>query len=205
MKQSIVDTVLYIALLVLFVLFCFGGAVLLGFAVGGCCPAIDPEEPIHFDETFTDVELTQLLSATAEWSVAMDRDMPPLFYDEPHGWQPSHWLDERSVVHRMTEGEAATLRDVATITDERVFSENFVGLASPGGSVIIAIERLSIDNLAAVMRHELGHRYGCLGHSPAPSLMVGTLSKDLRCIDFDTIEQVCDVNDCGPNWGPTCQ
>lgn len=171
----------------------------------GCCPAIDAETPIHFDREFTDLELVPMVSAVAEWAVAMDRDMPPMTYDEPHGWNAVEWAKERTVVHRMTEPETVLLRQLAV---SGLWGKNFVGLTSSGGSIVIAIERLGGDpeNLRRVMLHELWHRYGCFGHEDAPSLRVGTLGKDLPCIDAETIEDVCDVQSdgCGPNAGPTC-
>lgn len=166
----------------------------------GCCPGIDAETPIHFDEDFTEIERAVLVAAVTEWAVAMDRDMPPMFFDEPHGWHAKEWLDDRSVVHRMTEGEATIIRDF--------FSPKFAGIASPGGSIIIAIERLGDPaKLLKVFRHELGHRYGCLSHRDAPSLMVGSVSKDLDCIDDETLEEVCDAqpDGCGPDARGTCQ
>lgn len=169
-------------------------------ALTACCPGIDAETPIHFDNTFSDLELVPMVSAVAEWAVAMDREMPPMYYDEPHGWDVRGWAEDRSVVHRMTEPETILIR--------QLWSKRFVGLASTGGSIVIAIDRLGDpEALRRVMLHELGHRYGCLGHDDPPSLMVGTLGKDLPCIDAETLEEVCDVqpDGCGPNAGGTCE
>lgn len=175
----------------------------LALLLSGCCPAVDPETPIFFDETFTELEMTQLLSVVGEWATATDRDLPPMYFDEPHGWSVAEWGLPRSVVHRMTEEEAKPLRGVARAVDI-LWSPNFVGLASTGGSIILAVERLRFEDISAVYRHEQGHRLGCLQHSDPPSLMVGTLGKDMRCIDAGAIELVCDVNECGERWGPTC-
>lgn len=183
-----------------YALFLAAVALLLAWPLMGCCPGIDAEEPIHFDETFTELEQAVLVSAVTEWAVAMDRDMPPMSFDEPHGWHAGDWLDDRSVVHRMTEDEAVVIREF--------WSPKFAGLASPGGSIILAIERLADPaKLLKVMRHELGHRYGCLEHRDAPSLMVGSVSRDLDCIDQGTLDEVCDEqpNGCGPDARETCQ
>lgn len=178
-------------------------SVILALLLGGCCPGIDAETPIHFDQTFTETERAVLVSAVMEWAVAMDRDMPPMSYDEPHGWRARAWLDDRSVVHRMTEGEATIVREIWS-----VFSDGtWAGLTSPGGSIVLAIERLGDPaKLRHVMLHELGHRYGCLSHNDPPSLMVGSVSKDLDCIDADTLEEVCDAqpDGCGPDARSTC-
>lgn len=168
-------------------------------AIAGCCPAIDAEEPIYFDEQFTELELMTLTSVIGEWATAMDRDLPPLHYGEPHGWSLESWVGDRSIVHRMVEDEALVIR--------QFWSPKFVGLASSEGSIALAIERIgTLDRLAKVYRHEQGHRLGCLQHSDPPSLMVGTLGKDLPCIDAETIEEVCDQqpSGCGPNAGSTC-
>lgn len=175
-------------------------------AIAGCCPGIDAETPIHFDSTFTEMERAVLVSAVTEWAVALDRDMPPMDYEEPHGFKASTWLDDRSVVHRMTEAEAFILRDIGEEFDVP-WGPRFAGLASPGGSIILAIERLSDPaKLRHVMLHELGHRYGCMGHEPG-TLMAGSIGKDLDCIDAETLEQVCDQqpDGCGPDARATCE
>lgn len=173
----------------------------------GCCPGIDfSGTTLHFDETFTDAEYLQLLSAVAEWSVALDRPMPDVTRDEPHGWRPSAWLNERSVIHRMLESEALALRDLAEANEWLPYGPNFVGLASPGGSIIIAIERIrSPEVLRHVMLHECGHVYSCLKHT-AGTLMAGSVGKDLDCVDATTLEAACDAqpSGCGPNATPTC-
>lgn len=169
-------------------------------AMAGCCPGIDARTEIFFDRTFTEVERAVLVSVVAEWAVAVDREMPPMHFDEPHGWDAKAWLDDRSVVHRMTEAEAVVLR--------QFWSPRFAGLASPGGSIILAIERLADpEKLAKVYRHEQGHRLGCLDHRDQPSLMVGNVGLDLPCIDSGTLEEVCDAqpDGCGPDARSTCE
>lgn len=171
----------------------------MALALTACCPGIDATTPIYFDRTFTEVERAVLVSVVTEWAVAVDRDMPEMSFDEPHGWSAHDWLDERSVVHRMTEDETVVIR--------QFWSPKFVGLASPGGSIALAIDRLSDPvKLAKVYRHEQGHRLGCLDHNDPPSLMVGNVGQDLDCIDQVTLEEVCDAQDdgCGPDARSTC-
>ncbi|MDO8510999.1 MAG: hypothetical protein Q7S55_02435 [Nanoarchaeota archaeon] len=55
--------------------------------------------------------------------------------------------------------------------------------------------------------HEFGHFLGFEGHLSSPhSIMAGQIYAGVEtCIDEETLEYYCDLQECGPNKHPTCK
>lgn len=170
--------------------------------LNGCCGLGDASEPIEFDVGFTEAEIAVMLPVLEEWYTAMDIPMPEPIYGHKHDIKLSTWATSTEpVVYRLRESEPITIV-------LRAEHPRFLGLASPLGPMALAVGRMGTEeNLAKVWRHELAHHFGRLKHADAAdgqSLMIGSVDKDAPCIDAETLEKVCECQDCGDGAAPSC-
>ena len=155
---------------------------------GAACPAgahasLHPGDLLHLqiDRGFSPYERAKLLQAVNEWNYALAGALRfDIVEAAPAGGAPVWHV----LVNRALSRESAP----------RGGYELAITLANASGGGLVMINAAEIDgrDIAAVMRHELGHVLG-LCHDPTGGLMAARYSPvDQGCIDRDTIDALAD-------------
>lgn len=172
---------------------------LLSLLVAGCYDSTT----LAIEDEFTVEEVDMIEWSINHWMQVTDTDDAAIFlrYDlHDDGGLTQHefeTLRDFGTIYRVTSDEPA----VQNITAE---SGSSVNGSCRGNSILLIIDRITSERVFRhVMLHELGHFYG-IHHQP-DGLMASSVNSLYDCVDQRTLDEFCDMYDCGPAAAPSCE
>lgn len=155
--------------------------------------------PIYIEAAFSDDEVVIIEASIAEWNVLSLEclGVPALEYlgryNDPDGFQPEDFLDDRGVVYR----EPVDGENYAFLQSQEKFADySLIGGYATVGDVLIFVENLNTDEIFQhVALHELGHHLG-LRHIEDDHEAVMYLGGVSRHLNDSDREAFCVVHDC---------
>lgn len=156
---------------------------IIPFLLIGCHPSIDLHSDVAIDSTFTQEQLTDIITATEQWKNTtggmVDLDLIITNTPEEYG------NDTMKILY----SDDATVNPTNTLFGHTEFVASI-------NSITLYPNRISQSSFPfkEIILHELGHALGL--HHASQGLMT-PVPTGINCIDNATLDQFCGLHNCG--------